>query len=508
MLHSGKITKSVPLVLLLAATIMLAACKPFITSLDPVSGAVGSGVTISGGNFASAAADNKVYFGTVMVPSADVTVVSSSKLTVKVPEGAASGKVTISTPDGTTKAGADFTVLAPPTAGWTFMVYLDADNNLEPDGINDFLEMAETGSQDGINIVVQMDRRAGYSSAYGDWKDTRRFLINKGTTPASTPLKDMGELNMGDPAVLTDFVSWAMNAYPAEHYALSIWNHGDGWRKSMMKIDTILASKPKGPGESNVKAVASDDTDNDILFMREVQDALTSARAITGRKLDLIGFDACLMGMTEVAYALRNETSFMTASEELEPGAGWPYNTIMDRLADNPSMTPAALASLIVTSYVDSYSDEVTMAAYDMNQLSALCKSVDDFTAAATGNWNLLKAARLASRQYHPAFDAGAWGTDLIDFTAKVNAQQLPQSIKNAASNLASAASSFVIKEAHTSDMNGSNGLAIYFPPRAQDFNGDPQHTGYLQTNSYMKVDFVSDHLWDEWLLKYYAAVP
>ena len=46
-------------------------------------------------------------------------------------------------------------------AKWTFMVYLDADNNLEPFGIIDFNEMEQVGSTSDVNIIVQMDRAPG-----------------------------------------------------------------------------------------------------------------------------------------------------------------------------------------------------------------------------------------------------------------------------------------------------------------------------------------------------------
>lgn len=50
-------------------------------------------------------------------------------------------------------------------AAWTFMVYLAADNDLEGDGVNDLLEMAEVGSDEDVNIVVLVDRSAEYSDA-------------------------------------------------------------------------------------------------------------------------------------------------------------------------------------------------------------------------------------------------------------------------------------------------------------------------------------------------------
>ena len=58
---------------------------------------------------------------------------------------------------------------------WTFMVYLDGDNNLESAAVNDFLEMSSVGSSSNVNIVALMDRISGYDTSYGDWTDTRRF---------------------------------------------------------------------------------------------------------------------------------------------------------------------------------------------------------------------------------------------------------------------------------------------------------------------------------------------
>ena len=67
-------------------------------------------------------------------------------------------------------------------AAWTVLVYLDADNNLEREAIDDFLEMSAVGSSADVNIVVQFDRIAGYDQRYGDWTSTKRFLVTPGMT--------------------------------------------------------------------------------------------------------------------------------------------------------------------------------------------------------------------------------------------------------------------------------------------------------------------------------------
>jgi hypothetical protein len=116
-------------------------------------------------------------------------------------------------------------------AKWTILVYMNADNDLEDDGIKDFLEMAKVENSEEINILVQFDRTPGYTNEYGDWKGTMRFKVQKGSTPSpNEKLSDLGEMNMGDPAVFRDFISWGKANYPADHYVLVVWGHGQGWK--------------------------------------------------------------------------------------------------------------------------------------------------------------------------------------------------------------------------------------------------------------------------------------
>ena len=128
------------------------------------------------------------------------------------------------------------TVLLPvadawPQADWTFMVYLAADNNLEGAGIDDFLQMADVGSNSDVNILVLFDRIPGNDDRYGDWTDTRRGIVNFGDVPDALWGTSMGELNMGAPQTLIDFVVWGMQNYPADKYVIDLWDHGSGWHK-------------------------------------------------------------------------------------------------------------------------------------------------------------------------------------------------------------------------------------------------------------------------------------
>ena len=123
---------------------------------------------------------------------------------------------------------------------WTFMIYMDADNNLEHAGILDLNEMEKVGSSDSVNIVVQMDRidGTGYpwdDTSNGNWKKTKRFFVIPDSDPDvinSFEVEDLGEMNMGKPATLDSFITWAKREFPARKYCLVLWDHGSGWQKA------------------------------------------------------------------------------------------------------------------------------------------------------------------------------------------------------------------------------------------------------------------------------------
>ncbi len=292
------------------------------------------------------------------------------------------------------------------SAKWTIMVYLDGDNDLEPFALLDFQEMktgmAALGAEAGdpsqyINLIVMIDRIPGYSNAElegENFTDTRYFKITK---DGATRLDDggtgdghvanLGEKNMGDPATLTAFIDYCNTYHSADHYALILWNHGSGARSS--NLDEPLAVKDTsfkksldkpmiiGSAQKGVKAICDDETDGDILYIDEVQQAIADS-SIT--KLDIIGFDACLMGTIEVAYEFRDLADYMVGSMNLEWGNGWDYNRLFSGMTGNSS-DAKELAKLMVKQYRDSTSttSSETQSATDLSKIAALKTAVDAF---------------------------------------------------------------------------------------------------------------------------------
>ncbi|MCB8945327.1 MAG: hypothetical protein H6658_16390 [Ardenticatenaceae bacterium] len=345
------------------------------------------------------------------------------------------------------------------------MVYMDADNNLEAAGLLDLNEMEAAGTADKINVVVQIDRALGQSSDDGDWTDGRRYRITADEDPSlinSELVAELGEVNMGDPLALADFIGWSIRSYPANRYALIIWDHGAGWNGMAFDSD-----------------VGVPDT-TDHITLPDLQSALQQALAQNGvDRLDVIGFDACLMGQLELFQAVQPFADFAVGSEELTPGQGWNYTALLQNLYTNTTQHGSILASQMVTDFMRYYTEDepddfVTMTAVDLAQLPALTYATELLANSLTVNAAFLAStvgdarsgAEAFARVYADEFDRYA-AVDLHHF-ASILAQRSPDTaVTQAAQAVMTGIETAVIAHEQGSGFKHSQGIAIYFPRNA-----------------------------------------
>lgn len=81
------------------------AVEPFIQTFSPTSGSIGTSVRITGTTFTGT---SKVTFGGVAATSFEV--IDDSHVGARVPTGAKTGKITVTTPGGTATSATNFTV--------------------------------------------------------------------------------------------------------------------------------------------------------------------------------------------------------------------------------------------------------------------------------------------------------------------------------------------------------------------------------------------------------------
>src|SRR5512143_2578267 len=419
---------------------------------------------------------------------------------------------------------------------WTVMLYQDADDEvLEQDIYLDLNEAERVGSSDSVRIVAQIDRyRAGYQGD-GNWTSTRRHHgthDNDLNHIGSQLVQDIGEADMSDGRTLVDFVQWAAQNFPADHYVLILSDHGMGWPGGW--------SDP-APGGADNSGVPLARRLGRNLYLMQLDQALGQARAAAGiDKFDIVGMDACLMAQLEVMAALQPHADYAVSSEEVEPGIGWAYAGFLGALVSNPEMSAADLSRLIVQSYVDedqrildpraraefmrggsplsgifgdtpSSAEQVsaqigytaTISAMDLRAVPGLMNSFNAFAyQLQNDNPQLIAEARTYAESYTSLFgrEVPPSYIDIGNFVMLMRANTREAGTKQAAEAVIASLRKAVVAEKHGQGKKGSTGLAIYFPNStlySSPMTGPQSYTGLADR-------FAAESLWDDFLAFHY----
>jgi hypothetical protein len=354
-------------------------------------------------------------------------------------------------------------------ASWTVMVYINGDNNLEAYGLMDLNELEQIGSTEAVNLVVQMDRAERYDRSDGDWTGARRYLVvgdGKDSGISSPVLEDIGEVDSGRPEALIEFAKWAVSNYPADHYAFVFWDHGDGW---------FLQDS------GQTKGISWDDQSWHQLSVAEgdVGEVLQGVVDAAGQKLDLVGFDACIMATWEVAMAVAPYAEVMVSSQDYESSFGWSYDDAFGELVADPGMSGAEVGEAVARTFYES--GDSTQSVVDLENLELLTMGMDELAAA-------LLASDQGPELWSETVRTG-WSYDnvnrdiggLLEGFAVVEDKEVAQAALDAQSVYEA------IVLSNWSKSKKGSGLSIYAP------------TGRVQ-GSYMQGPWCAESQWDEFL--------
>jgi len=324
-----------------------------------------------------------------------------------------------------------------------------------------------------VNIVFQLDR------AYG--KPCNRYFVEKGNAKI---VEEMGEVDMGDVNVLVDFLKWGVENYPAKRYALVLWNHGSGWDKNKVSAE--------------YKGISYDDQSENHITTAQLTTGFADIKNFLGRNIDILAFDACLMQMVEVAYAVKDSVDVMVASEDTEPGNGWCYESALSPLVANPAISAEKLGDILVKGYDASYdggtqgNQATTQAWVRPGLMPEVVAALDAFSVAAVGKY----AAEIKDVLYRVQKFYVRSNIDLKHFMVLVKEKITDEEVVNAADAVIKAVDKFVgLSLTNQAKLANAAGTAIYFPS-----------AGYSFQDKYLNLDFAKDSLWDEYLSAYYEV--
>ncbi len=363
------------------------------------------------------------------------------------------------------------------TRQWTVLVFLNADNDLETFGVQDVNEMERVPDSDEVTIAVQMDRTPGWDTTNDNWTGTRRLQIRHDDDPlliTSPVLEDLGEVDMGQPEALRDFIAWGQGRYPAAHYLLVMWNHGSGWRSRALTGMTT-------------RGVSFDDSSGTFIKTVDLGAALTSSAPV-----DMVAFDASLMQMLEIAYQIRQTCSYVVGSEESPPGAGYAYHTWLGPLVNNPHLSAQALGETMARETLGYYgaTSNITHSVLATAELPGLVQTLDALAGRliATGNRYQGEIATARETAEHYAY---LEYKDLAHYCDLLNAQVEDPGVRQAVGDVKAALGRAVVANYHGTEHPNSAGVSIFLPTP----------TAYARLASlYTPLALSQATRWDDWL--------
>jgi|GEM_PF-808657 len=382
---------------------------------------------------------------------------------------------------------------------WTILLYFGADCDLESAMLVNLRQILAVGGSDNVNIIALADRspngdkEEGYSNEsvanLKNWKTAKLVSIEK---KKFRELADWGELNLGDPRSLERFLEYGIKKYPAARTALIFSDHGAGW---------IGVNADESPEEG-------------ILPIDGIKKVLARVTEKHG-KLEMIGFDACLMSNLEVAQAIAPYGRVMVASEEVEPCDGWSFTPVLKTLVAEPTMDGAAVGRLIAENYRDYFrkSDDrdvrkvgraVTLSVISLDAVDDVCNSLNAFITALMGvmkegnrkGWKAVAKARSETEEYGADSDPAVSFSvlDLHHFASLAGKYVKNDRVKKAADLLTGSIDKAVIFSVHGNLRPDSHGISIYFPPTRKI---------YREAEGYRGLSFSKKVAWDSFLESY-----
>lgn len=397
------------------------------------------------------------------------------------------------------------TLYAQEIADWTVLVYAQANNSLYEYANKNFIDMASIGSTKNVNILVEY-RQPNHQ---GGW----RYQIENGQMVFDSCVALDSDGN--NPQDLINSVRWAVTKCPAKKFSLVLWDHGCGildpfwgrhqaWGNKSHFIDPEMVKNNPRIQISGITTEADDI--RGILFNEQSKTYMTNEQLTTalaqiknsvlgGKKIDLLGMDACLMAMIEIGYQAKDYADILVSSEEVELARGWDYGSFL-QLLKNDTLSPAQLAQGIVLTYDLYYKNRIqfyTQSAINLNAIAAVKQGLDNVVTLAKKCKDIRSVIK-KSRSHCLQFSAASY-IDLYSFLEEFHKNLVASSKHNSSvSDLKKAINSCltlidgtIIAHAGGKNMSRAKGLSIYFPTSGID-------------TSYAKTDFAKESLWMNFL--------
>lgn len=257
--------------------------------------------------------------------------------------------------------------------------------------------------------------------------------------------------DMGKASTLSRFLNDSYQRYQTDSYDLILWDHGGG----------------------SILGYGYDENYQSTLKMTDLQKALADSPFNKENKLEMIGFDACLMSCIETGFMVKDYARFMVASQETIPGYGWDYSFLKDV---NGIIDGESLSTAIIDRYVSFYEDiskeqevylDTTLSSLDLSHMdqvekdmNLLFKKVDvslNTKDISNSSFSNLSTDRNEVKSFGKS---SQYNYDLVDLSALV--KEFEKDYPDEAKSLQNSLNDMIIYE--KGNVENASGVSIYYP--------------------------------------------
>lgn len=276
-----------------------------------------------------------------------------------------------------------------------------------------------------------------------------------------------GNHNATDPKTMARVLDQMVKLSPSTNYGLVFGSHGTSWM----------------PGNSVSGRAFGDDAGYNI-NIPDMADALEEV--FSGKQLDFILFDACMMGTVEVAYELKDVTDYLIGAVVETHVYGHPYDIILPKLynAEIPY-------NEVCKDYID-YSRQLgawgTCAAIDCSKVDELAEWVGANLETYSEKMSSLDVDNI---QQYGVSSFKYFSFDVVDFFKSLNDGNTPDGLQDIINNVVIAADAlYGVKYAivgnslYTIEEGRFCGIGMYFPYKVSKSSWNT----YYETLSWYKA--------------------
>ena len=414
-----------------------------------------------------------------------------------------------------------------PIKDFTFALYMAADNDLERFAVRNIKQMSTIGSTNSINIVAHLDIKSNNK------KLCSHFYVEKNNVLEFNA--GIAKMDSGDPQSLITFIKWVVDKFPARHYLLDFWDHGTGiidpignriiratdlfvYNPESRKLELdrsidfleLIQTLDTTQGQHMLRGICWDDSTGHYLTNQKLSYALATIKdqVMHGKKFDIIGFDACLMSMLEIADIVKDYAHILVSSQEVELGTGWNYQSILSPFVSG-SFDPLSLAKHMISVYEKTYephTNDYTLSAINLDRINELNNNINTIAELLISclklqkNNSVKKSIGISrSKKLCTHFDAPQY-IDLhhfyrnlqsnlksFQFNNEVEGNRLRQTLNTKLEEGKTIIERAVIANVTGKNLSQAKGLSIYFPE--QRIHPSYGNTLFAANNSW--VDFL-----------------